>query len=296
MAGEGLPSISAFGVGGAVSPNQILCEQLIEEAEQQQSSDGRPYTYLEQAFPSMAEILLAEHERYLACIGVEGSLNLNDYLVERINSFHAAVRLENDEGGESLLIDTGAYHSLAGSEWWKAHIARVNKHGLGHMIQDKPTSIVVTGVGKDTETCTLIRSAPGALEDGSMLKFEAPDIPNSTVPALCGMETLDEHNMAPLPWSNQLVKVPKGKEHEIIWPEGTTFIQCRRAKTGHLMLPIGHFDKVKHSSHKQKVEELMAFTSRSITAYQQALQATTPSSLEQQVPHASMAERTVKSP
>jgi hypothetical protein len=44
------------------------------------------------------------------------------------------------------------------------------------------------------------------------------------------------------------------------------------------------------------VEELMAFTSRSITAYQQALQATTPSSLEHQVPHASVAERTVNSP
>ena len=113
----------------------------------------------------------------------------------------------------------------------------MKKAGLAHMINDKPTSVVVSGVGKDSEKCTTIQSVPGVLEDGTIIQYDAPRIPGSSVPALCGMQTLDEQNMGVLPWSNQLVKVPKGKEQDIIWPEGTTFIQCRRAKTGHMLLP-----------------------------------------------------------
>ena len=158
------------------------------------------------------------------------------------------------------------------------------------MVEEQPSSIVVSGVGKDSETCEVVRSAPGALEDGSLIKFKAPDIPNSTVPALCGMEAMDEHNMAPLPWSNQLVKVPKGRENEIVWPQGTTFIQCRRAKTGHMMLPIGHFNKL-NQEQIQKNKTCLAFTSKSIEAYQQALLAQSPK-LEPQVSHAVIATGT----
>ena len=112
------------------------------------------------------------------------------------------------------------------------------------MVKGRSTSVIVSGVGKESEKCTMVQSVPGVLEDGTFIQYDAPRIPGSSVPALCGMQTLDEHNMGVLPWSNQLVKVPKGKEQDIIWPEGTTFIQCRRAKTGHMLLPIGHFDKL----------------------------------------------------
>jgi len=94
----------------------------------------------------------------------------------------------------------------------------------------------------------VIQSVPGVTADGELLTLEVPKIPNSTVPALCGMQTLNEQNMAVLPWSNQLVRVPQGKEHEIVWPQGTTFVQCKRARTGHKMLPIGHFDKLKDAT------------------------------------------------
>ena len=86
------------------------------------------------------------------------------------------------------------------------------------------------------------------------------------------MQTLDEQNMGVLPWSDQLVKVPKGKEHEIKWPQGTTFLQCRRAKTGHLMLPIGNFSKLKKDQPLTKHKDgHLAFTAQSIIERQQAL-------------------------
>ena len=221
------------------------------------------------SYPTIAELLLAEHERYLA--GNSGNVDysaLKNFMEDRYHSFLAAVRLE-EEDGASLLIDTGAVHALSGDEWFGEHINAVKRAGLGHLIKEKPTSVVVSGVGKDSEQCKTIQSVPGVLEDGSMMTFEAPKIPKSTVPALLGMQTLDEQNMGVLPWSNQLVKIPKGKEHEIQWPQGTTFINCKRARTGHMMLPIGNFKKLKND----KQEALVAFTANSILEQQRKLAA-----------------------
>jgi hypothetical protein len=192
---------------------------------------------------------------------------LHNFMADRYYSFLAAVRIGGD-GGEALLVDTGAYDGLAGSEWFDEHIKGVKNAGLGHMITEKPTSIVVSGVGKDSEKCSTVQSVPGVLEDGTVIQYDAPRIPGCSVPALCGMQTLDEQNMGVLPWSSQLVKVPKGKEKDIIWPEGTTFLQCQRAKTGHMMLPIGHFSRMKHKPEKSQ----LAFTADYIFERQAQLQ------------------------
>ena len=160
------------------------------------------------------------------------------------------------------------------------------------MATEKPTNVVVSGVGKDAEQCKVIHSVPGVTADGELIMFESPKIPNSTVPALCGMETLDKQNMAPLPWSNQLVRVPKGREQDIIRPQGTTLIQCKRAKTGHMMLPIGHFDKLKKDQEHQKQTAAWAFTATSILEQQKQLEAKFPESL-QQTSHIPSAMRTV---
>ena len=125
--------------------------------------------------------------------------------------------------------------------------------GFGDSISTKPTSITVSGVGKSSEQCKQTVSVPGVLEDGTEMTYEAPYIPNSSVPALCGLQTLDEHNMGVLPWSNQLVRVPKGQEQNIVWPQGTSFIQCHRARTGHMMLPIGKFNQAARTMRTNKM-------------------------------------------
>ena len=138
------------------------------------------------------------------------------------------------------------------------------------MVRGRSTpTVIVSGIGKESEKCTMVQSVPGVLEDGTFIQYDAPRIPGSSVPALCGMQTLDEQNMGVLPWSNQLVKVPKGKEQDIIWPEGTTFIQCRRAKTGHMLLPIGHFDKLQHKPTSNK--DRLAFTADYLVERQRQL-------------------------
>ena len=178
-------------------------DELLRRQQRQQLKD------LSAGF-AMHELLLAEHEQFLAgktTNVTQYTQGLADYLQNRAHTFLAAVRLE-DEIGESLLIDTGAYDGLGGDEWFDSHEAVVEKHGLKHLISEKPTSIMVSGVGKDAERCTSIRKVPGVLEDGTLLSYEAPKIPKSSVPALCGMQTLDEQNMGVLPWSNQLVVEP----------------------------------------------------------------------------------------
>ena len=74
--------------------------------------------------------------------------------------------------------------------------------------------------------------------------------------------------MGVLPWANQLVKVPRGREDQIVWPQGTTFINCKRARTGHLMLPIGNFKKLKENHENQT---LLSFTANSIFERQKEL-------------------------
>jgi hypothetical protein len=74
--------------------------------------------------------------------------------------------------------------------------------------------------------------------------------------------------MGVLPWSNQLVKVPKGKEKEIKWPQGTTFLQCKRAKTGHMMMPVGNFNKykTKKGDFTVKAKPKYSFTAETLMA------------------------------
>ena len=191
---------------------------LPTRAEEVDAQDGVTPTLF--TYPTLAELLLAEHERYLKDSNGEISREaLKSFMEDRYHSFLAAVRLEGEDDGTSLLIDTGAVHAIAGDEWFDEHERRVKKAGLGHLIKSEPTSVVVSGVGKDTEQCKTITQVPGALEDGSMMTFQAPKIPKSTVPALCGLETLDEQNMGVLPWANQLVKVPRGKKIKLCGPK-----------------------------------------------------------------------------
>ena len=155
----------------------------------------------DQAYPTLTEILLAEHEVFLAKFnGNEAQMEaefrkLMSETTTYQSSFLAAVRLDEDDG-QALLIDTGAVDGLAGDEWFAEHIKDVKKAGLGDEIKEKPTSVVVSGVGKDAQRCTKVLNVPGVLSDGSMLSFEAPNIPGSNVPALCGIQTLDAHNLA----------------------------------------------------------------------------------------------------
>jgi len=104
------------------------------------------------------------------------------------------------------------------------------------------------------------------------------------------MQTLDEQNMAVVPWSNQLVRVPKDKEHEIVWPQGTTFAQCKRAKTGHMTLPIGHFDKLKSIP---DLKAALAFTASTVIEQQKRLEAKFPTCLPTQGSYISPAPGTV---
>ena len=241
-------NVPRVGDGGGGPPSDEHYAGLLSSPNAGSSSGAanrtEDHTY---GYPTFAEILLRE----LKTQAVEDILKST---AARSASFLAAVRLDCGSG-EALLIDTGAYDGLAGSEWFDSHIATVNKAGLGHLVTEKPTTVMVSGVGKQAEACDKVVSVPGVLADGTELQYEAPKIPGSSVPALCGMQTLDEQNMAVLPWNSQLARVPKGKEHLIKWPEGTTFIQCQRAKTGHMMLPIGHFDKAKKTNSPAKLNK-----------------------------------------
>ena len=109
------PSASAFGEGGAgIAP------------------PNNQYSY-----PTIAELLLAEHERMRAESTTpsqgQDTMQLLQRMGERYYFFRAAARLE-EENGEAFLIDTGAYYGLAREDWFDAHTKRAIEKGFGNMV------------------------------------------------------------------------------------------------------------------------------------------------------------------
>jgi len=79
---------------------------------------------------------------------------------------------------------------------------------------------------------------------GSYLKgtYKAPCVPNSTLPALMGLESLEQ--------SRAVIDCNTGKVYFLgpgdykladCLPPGTKCIQCEHAPSGHLMMPIDEF-------------------------------------------------------
>jgi hypothetical protein len=146
------------------------------------------------------------------------------------------------EMGPALLVDTGAYQGLAGSEFFAGMIEMAKRAGWADYIKTKYMYRKVTGDGARAQVCTVERTVPWMLETGTCITYNAPEIPDSSVPGLFLLKAMDENNIALVPRRNIAVVIPEGKEDDIIWPEGSQTIQLYRADTGHMMMPVSRFD------------------------------------------------------
>ena len=103
------PSVAAFGIGGYGNLNNVPESDLAPDAQSEPyvpistaadegAKDGDiPTLYM---YPTIAELLLAEHERYLQNSNGEiDSKALKSFMEDRYHSFLAAVRLEGEGEG-----------------------------------------------------------------------------------------------------------------------------------------------------------------------------------------------------
>ena len=107
----------------------------------------------------------------------------------------------------------------------------------------------VSGVGKGAEVCKHDCHMPVSLKTGEdsymRATYSTPIVPESDLPALLGLDTLKRLKGVYDAHKNQLHFLGAAcleKEH---LPPGTTTIQCEYGPSGHVMIPIDHYEEGK---------------------------------------------------
>ncbi len=154
-----------------------------------------------------------------------------------IECFHARAHLPNEH--EALLIDTGARKGLTGSEWVERVEAMAKANGLAVTRQATPT-MKVRGVGKFAQEINEEALVPGYLEDGDPMKCTLAVVPNSPLPALLGLDSMEAQDGV-IDTRRCERKMYLGADIQIIPGPKTKVLQLYPAESGHLMLPIAHY-------------------------------------------------------
>ena len=154
--------------------------------------------------------------------------------------WHMRARLKGTDR-EGLLIDIGARDNLTGEAWVRRVGNILSKHGLNVEASPMEHPLTVEGVGAGSQECREQARVPMMLATGDSGTYVAPVIPNSEVPALLGMVTLENRRA--------LVDVAGRKLHflgegDYTLPPGTTTLNLEKTESGHLMLPITEFATV----------------------------------------------------
>jgi len=153
---------------------------------------------------------------------------------------HGRVSLEH---GEGLVVDTGAVTCLSGMDYVNRQHRDAQRVGLSveWQLLNKPK--ILSGVGDNTKRCTHQAQIPCMLDTGNTMLYNPTVIPGSPspVPPLYSLDAMAWLNTFFGTANGLMAHVPKGKEDQIIWPEGTTFNQCHKARSGHWLLRVSNW-------------------------------------------------------
>ena len=143
--------------------------------------------------------------------------------------------------GEALLVDPGSPDNLVGDRWSARHerLCRDAGHHAAAYADIEP--FTVGGVGRHAQVCRKRVRHPIALDGGESGTFEAPEIPDSDVPALLGLRALSEHRVLLDVANRRLYRVGPGG-YKLQLSPGSTMNKLETATSGHLMLPCSEFD------------------------------------------------------
>jgi len=161
-------------------------------------------------------------------------------------TYHASTRLKGGRLG--LLVDPGAHSNLVGSEWADDMREACRRAGHPANSQALAQTFRVQGVGKDADPCVSQTEFPIATQDISQAgagvagldTFTAPEIPNSGVPALLGLETL-RRNHALLDCGKAVLHLCGPGPLQIQLPPGSRSFDLEIAPSGHMLLPCDNF-------------------------------------------------------
>ena len=156
-----------------------------------------------------------------------------------MDCFHVRMAERN---GEALLIDPGSPDNLMGEAWSRRQSALATRAGYPPAGYTEIDPFKVGGVGKEAQTCHRRAHHHICLEEGETGTFTGPELPNSQVPALLGLRSLDAMRCLLDVPNRKLYKVGPGG-YQIRLSPGSTVYQLERGNAGHLMLPCSEFQQ-----------------------------------------------------
>jgi hypothetical protein len=148
--------------------------------------------------------------------------------------FHINVRLP--AGGEGLLVDIGAIGNLCGSRWSDRVEQHVKASGQGCQRSALSNPISIEGVGTGASQAAQQFCAPVAFKNGDRASFTAPVVPNSDLPALWGLNSL-ERVKAIIDTAGRRLILPGPGGYRLQLSPGSRTHVLEKAESGHLLLP-----------------------------------------------------------
>ena len=149
-----------------------------------------------------------------------------------------------------LLVDTGAVDNLSGVQSIKEQSTEDAIAGFFKTEWEtlqKPK--MVSGVGGKANTCIHQAIVPGRLNNGMMITYATPVIPDdspghpSTVPSLYRLDSMECGDIYTYfgTRSGLMAMVSAGRDEEIIWPQGSRFMNCERAPPRHWLITANNW-------------------------------------------------------
>jgi len=147
-----------------------------------------------------------------------------------------------DKQGEALLVDPGSPENLCGDEW--SHRQQLAAQTAGRPLatyKELSRTLTVGGVGTGTQSATHAVRVHLGMPGGKEGTYEAPELPNSSTPALLGQKSLKRFRSLIDCYNNQLFHIGPGGYHLQLSP-GSVQYQLEESHAGHLMLPCSEFE------------------------------------------------------
>ena len=161
----------------------------------------------------------------------------------------------------SLLVDPGSVGNLGGDAWVRCLASEGKKHG--HMPKqtkrDRPLRVAGVGHGSqsaeyDCELPICLQQTTGIITSGT---FTAPTIPNSDLPGLLGLDSLESLKCI-IDFGTRKLYIPGPGDVSLgqAMSPGTDVSQLLKASSGHLLLPCSHFGQ--HGEHQKESENTVS--------------------------------------
>ena len=162
---------------------------------------------------------------------------------DSVHVYHSCVKLA--DGRLALTCDIGARGNACGDEWATEAQKVASEAGARCEFTQRKSPLHIEGVGKTVERCDTDVEVLGAipLKDGSRAMksvYTAPVIPNSSVPALLGRESLTALR-AVIDCATKQVHFLTEDNPTFTPPSDARTVQAELSPSGHMLIPFAEY-------------------------------------------------------